>query len=570
MKQLLRYLSWAWGTSWPLYAATVLTTNVMGALAVATFLRFLIPLPEAKELTSLNTTTATLYVAYFAFAVVAGIAMTLYFFAPVLRWQRNPKAYDPNMVRDLVLRIPLLQTVTGAILWGIGVIVFTVVALQYSTRWGVTVAVCAVLGGLMVGLMTYMEAERLVRPVAARALAKGAPDHSRLSPLSHRLMTTWALTSAVPVLGMVLMMLATVVGYFPDDSNQVMPALLALALTTLATGFSGTLLFSMAVADPIRELQYAINRVRRGEVNTDVRIYDSSEIGVLQAGFNEMMRGLQQRQQVSDLFGRYVGTEVARRALEEKPELGGETRHVAVLFVDVIGSTGFATERDPEYVVKALNEFFDRVVEVVHANKGIINKFEGDAALAVFGAPLPLDDVAGHALAAARQLKAKLQGLEFVAGVGVAAGSVVAGHIGAKDRFEYTVIGDAVNQAARLTDLAKQTPGQVLTSAATLRAANEAEQRRWTLMKSVELRGRREMTQLARPIRPTLADRNAAQRGAGGSGATGGTGGAGPASTAKPAGDAPATSTNTPTTAPTGSFGDGHDSVMDTKEPPRS
>ena len=272
----------------------------------------------------------------------------------------------------------------------------------------------------------------------------------------------------------------------------------------------GTMLFSMAVADPIRELQYAINRVRRGKVNTDVRIYDSSEIGVLQAGFNEMMRGLQERQRVSDLFGRYVGTEVARRALEEKPELGGETRHVAVLFVDVIGSTGFATEKEPQHVVKALNEFFDRVVEVVHANKGIINKFEGDAALAVFGAPRPLDDVAGHALAAARELKAKLQGLEFAAGIGVAAGSVVAGHIGAKDRFEYTVIGDAVNQAARLTDLAKKTPGQVLTSAVTLRAANEAEQARWTMMKSVELRGRREMTQIARPIRATLADRSEA------------------------------------------------------------
>ncbi|HIW96126.1 MAG TPA: adenylate/guanylate cyclase domain-containing protein [Candidatus Corynebacterium gallistercoris] len=507
MTQLLRYIRWARGTSWPLYAATVLATNVIGALAVATFLRLLVPIPEAKELTSFDTTTATLYAAYFAFAVLAGITMTLYFFAPVLRWQRNPQAYDPNMIRDLVLRIPLLQTITGAVLWIIGVVIFTLVALQYSTRWGVTVAVCAVLGGLMVGLMTYMEAERLVRPVAARALAKGAPEQSRLSPLSHRLITTWALTSAVPVLGMLLLMIAVFIGYFPGDAHSIIPSLLALGVTTLITGYSGTVLFSMAVADPIRELQYAINRVRRGQVNTDVRIYDSSEIGVLQAGFNEMMRGLRERQQVSDLFGRYVGTEVARRALEEQPELGGESRNVAVLFVDVIGSTGFAAEKEPEYVVNALNEFFDRVVEVVHANKGIINKFEGDAALAVFGAPLPLDDVAGHALAAARELKAKLQGLEFVAGIGVAAGSVVAGHIGAKDRFEYTVIGDAVNQAARLTDLAKQTPGQVLTSAATLQAANEAEQQRWTMMKSVELRGRREMTQLARPIRPTLADR---------------------------------------------------------------
>lgn len=508
MSSLLRYIRWAWNTSWPLYAATILFTNILGALASATFLRFLIPLPSARALTKFDTTTATLYAAYFVFAIIAGIAMTLYFFLPVLRWQRNPTAYDPNKVRDLVLRIPVLQTITGALLWLLGVVIFSVVAWTYEPVWGVTVAVTGTLGGLMVSLMTYMEAERLVRPIAARALAKGAPDNSRLSPLSTRLMTTWSLTTAVPLVGIVCLLLAISSGYYPENSGEIIPAILALAITTLVTGFAGMVLFSMAVADPIRELQFAINSVRVGELDTAVRIYDSSEIGVLQAGFNEMMRGLRERRRVSDLFGRYVGTEVAQRAIKEKPELGGETRHVAVLFVDVIGSTGFAATRDPEYVVTALNEFFDRVVDVVHRNKGIINKFEGDAALAVFGAPLPLDDVAGHALAAARELKAALQGLEFVAGIGVAAGSVVAGHIGAKDRFEYTVVGDAVNQAARLTELAKDTPGKVLTSAATLRDANDDEQGRWTLMKSVELRGRRQMTQLARPIRPTLADRN--------------------------------------------------------------
>ena len=229
---------------------------------------------------------------------------------------------------------------------------------------------------------------------------------------------------------------------------------------------------------------------------------------MLQAGFNEMMRGLKERQRVRDIFGRYVGTEVARRALEDVPELGGEDREVAVLFVDVIGSTTFAVNHTPEEVVEELNRFFEHVVEVVHRNKGVINKFQGDAALAVFGAPIPLSDATGYALTAARELRQELTGLRLEAGIGVAAGHVVAGHIGGHDRFEYTVIGDAVNTAARLTEYAKDTPGRVLTNAATLARANEAEQTRWTVMKSVELRGRNMMTQLARPVRPTLADRS--------------------------------------------------------------
>ena len=357
-------------------------------------------------------------------------------------------------------------------------------------------------------LLTYLEAELLVRPIAAKALAQGFADSTLEPPVRVRMQLTWIVTSGVPILGMLLMVVGQRVRYFHHDSSSILPGIIALGCVALITVAVGTTLVTKSIVDPISELHEAIERVRRGDANTAVRIYDGSEIGVLQAGFNEMMRGLRERQRVHDLFGRYVGAEVASRALEELPTLGGEDRNVAVLFIDVIGSTSFAVNHTPEDVVAALNDFFEQVVAVVHHNKGFINKFQGDAALAVFGAPLPLSDAAGHALAAARELRQKLKGLKLSCGIGVAAGHVVAGHIGGSDRFEYTVIGDAVNQAARLTELAKDTPGRVLTSAATLREANEAEQARWTVLKSVELRGRKEMTQLARPIRPTLADRS--------------------------------------------------------------
>ena len=188
-----------------------------------------------------------------------------------------------------------------------------------------------------------------------------------------------------------------------------------------------------------------------------MQIYDASELGLLQAGFNDMVRDLSERQRLRDLFGRYVGEDVARRALERGTELGGQERDVAVLFVDLVGSTQLAATRPPAEVVHLLNEFFRVVVDTVGRHGGFVNKFQGDAALAIFGAPIEHPDASGGALAAARELHDELLPVigsaEF--GIGVSSGRAIAGHIGAQARFEYTVIGDPVNEAARLTELAK-------------------------------------------------------------------------------------------------------------------
>lgn len=508
MNRLLRGFTWLMGTNWPVYAATVLGVNIIGAVAVMSFTRRLLPIPEIREFTSDIPHLWAVGVAYVLFAVIVGIVVTMRLFRPILDWQRNPDAHDRIMVRNLVLRIPFYQAAVAAAVWALGIIIAVVVASQDSGLLGLVVGLSTTLMGLLVVLLTYLLAGRLVRPIAAQALARSVEDSTIEAPIRTRLILAWVMTTGVPLVGVLLLMVGRYFKIFDNQAGDLIPATVALVLTAMVTGLLGTVYATSSVVDPIHELQDAISRVRRGEDGVEVDIYDGSEMGVLQAGFNEMMRGLRERQRVSDIFGRYVGTEVAQRALEERPELGGEDRKVAVLFIDVIGSTTFAVSHTPEEVVEELNKFFEIVVSVVHRNKGIINKFQGDAALAVFGAPLNVPDSASMALQAAREMRQELRGLQLQAGIGVAAGHVVAGHIGGSDRFEYTVIGDAVNEAARLTELAKDTPGQVLTNSATLRGANEAEQARWTLMKSIELRGRRRMTQLARPIRPTLADRS--------------------------------------------------------------
>ena len=146
-----------------------------------------------------------------------------------------------------------------------------------------------------------------------------------------------------------------------------------------------------------------------------------------------------------------------------------------------------------------LNDFFRIVVNAVDARDGMINKFQGDAALAVFGAPLRIDGAASAALATARALGEQLRELPLVDfGIGVSAGSVFAGNIGAENRYEYTVIGDPVNEAARLADLAKTSDRRILCSSAAIERA-DLDERRLGRQGQRGVAGRSEATEISRP-----------------------------------------------------------------------
>jgi adenylate cyclase len=159
-----------------------------------------------------------------------------------------------------------------------------------------------------------------------------------------------------------------------------------------------------------------------------------------------------------------------------------------------------AASRSPQEVAEVLNDFFRIVVGAVDERNGLINKFQGDAALAVFGAPLPADDAASAALATARSLRGLLRRLPVVDfGIGVSAGPVFAGNIGAENRYEYTVVGDAVNEAARLADFAKALDRRIVCSAAAIDRADAAERQHWVAHGDTVLRGRSESTRIWTP-----------------------------------------------------------------------
>jgi adenylate cyclase len=502
------FVQWLVRTPWPVFSLSQLQADIIGALLVLGFLRYGLPPEDRIELQDLPGPNLAIFAGSVVFLFVVGFWISVRLLVPVFRWQRRDGLLidtDPaatELARSRALRTPFYRTVINLVSWLIGGVVFIVASWPVAKHAAPVVAVAIALGAAATAIIGYLQSERVLRPVAVAALRGGLPENIRASGVIGRQILAWALSTGVPLLAIVLTVAADKASYLHGPPEKLLNPILLLALLALGIGLASTLLVAMSIADPLRQLRWALGEVQRGNYNAHMQIYDASELGLLQAGFNDMVRDLSERQRLRDLFGRYVGEDVARRALERGTELGGQERDVAVLFVDLVGSTQLAATRPPAEVVILLNEFFRVVVDTVGRHGGFVNKFQGDAALAIFGAPIEHPDASGGALAAARELHDELLPVIGTAefGIGVSAGRAIAGHIGAQARFEYTVIGDPVNEAARLTELAKLEDGHVLASAVAVSGALDAEALCWDVAEVVALRGRMAPTQLARPL----------------------------------------------------------------------
>lgn len=414
-----------------------------------------------------------------------------------LRWATEGRPPDRTDQRNTMLT-PWRIAVTHLVLWGAATALFTTLyGIQdpdFIPRVGLVLAFC----GMVVATTSYLAAEFALRPVAAAALAAGRPPRGLAPGIMGRLMTVWMLGSGVPVLGICsIAVFSLILGNL--STRQLAIAVLVTSVVSLIVGFILMWVSAWLTATPVRLVRAALKRVERGDLEANVVVFDGTELGELQRGFNTMVGGLRERERVRDLFGRHVGREVAAAAELEMPRLGGEERHVAVLFIDIVGSTEMVTSRPPIEVVELLNRFFAVIVEEVDNHNGLVNKFEGDAALAIFGAPVALECPEDNALAATRTIARRLRKEvpECSARIGVGSGEVVAGNVGARERFEYTVIGEPVNEAARLAELARSEPSRAIASAATVAAASEREQRFWRIGKPVRLRGYDERVPIA-------------------------------------------------------------------------
>jgi adenylate cyclase len=477
--------------------AVTVGANLVGAAVVVVLIVGVVPTPADAELRSIN---LVLVPAYIAGALVVGAVWGTRRLLPRLDWVRTGEPPDRDQQR-IALRAPVDILVVEVVLWGAAVVLFTVV--NGVADRGLILPVAFTVGGGATSTCAtaYLLAERALRPIAALALSQDPPDKPLVPGVAARSVLAWLLGSAVPVGGLGLVA-AFALAQGDVSADRLAGTILGLGGVTLVVGGLTTVLAARATASAVGSVRRALASVQDGDLAVRTAVFDGTEVGLLQAGFNRMAEGLEERERIRDLFGRHVGDSVARSAIAGHVELGGEVRDVGVLFVDIVGSTALAATTDPREVVTLLNRFFDVVVDVVDHHGGIVNKFEGDAALAIFGAPTEVDDAAGRALGAARAMATQLAAAvpELRAGIGVSHGAAVAGNVGGRRRYEYTVIGDPVNEAARLTELAKTIPGGVVAASVAVDAARPEERGRWQAGDELTLRGRMAPTRLYRPL----------------------------------------------------------------------
>ena len=428
------------------------------------FANFVVPTPELSDATENRVVNLIGFSVYLGGALVVGSLWG----TKRMRAMRNflDEERDPTEAeRREVLLGPLRLALVNAVLWLAAVVIFGALNTSYDGELGVAVAITVALGGITTTAFAYLLSERVLRAATAKAMMARPPRRPVVPGVVARSVIAWALGTGVPLLGLVIVAIYTVGG---EDigRGELARTVVALGGIALVFGLFAIILAARAAADPITSVRRAINEVEGGNFDVEVPVYDASELGLLQAGFNRMVGGLRERERIREAFGTYVDRDVAEHILEEGG-MEGEEVEVTLVFLDVRDFTGFAERAPAREVVATLNRMFEIAVPVVRDHGGHVDKFVGDGLLAVFGAPRPAEDHAERAMKAAIELCARIERElkgELEIGIGINSGTVVAGSIGGAGRLEFSVIGDAVNVAARIEAATRETGDTILIS----------------------------------------------------------------------------------------------------------
>jgi len=316
-------------------------------------------------------------------------------------------------------------------------------------------------------------------------------------PIRMRLLVTFLLTSILPLLLMIVVDLALEQRLPGWAWQDLMRAQLFLVAITGVASTMMAMLVARFINRPVQALRDGMARVAAGDMAVRVPVRSTDELGELNARFNVMVEQLRRAARARELFGRYVSPAVAREALDREDALDSTLVRATAMFVDLRGFTAIAQRTPVQDVVRMLNVFYATVERVCEREAGVITQFLGDGVVVVFGGPLrPIEDHGRRAVRAAIALQwslvnhPALPGIgRLQAGIGICTGDMVAGHIHANERVVYTIVGDAVNQAARLQVKTRDLGAAILVTAGTRAELDPADGFCLRAMGAVPLRG---------------------------------------------------------------------------------
>ena len=422
---------------------------------------------------------------------LASIAMTFAFLVPTLVciiYSHRIFKSDEKIVKN-VAEIPSVFSLSSVIGWNLYYFIEMPFVIYARAQFGIYIKAIlisswafALFSGMTAWTLSYLAIEILNRTVLLpKVFPEGHISRNGFSfrpSFKHLMLFCFMVSSVFPV----VILLSSYISVQINNGLELHNGVIVVSVLLLLVAFIITISLSKLILNPLKNLTEASKRIQKGDYKSRVGIVTSDELGELADSFNDMADSLAEKEFMRDTFGKVVDPEVRDYLMSGAGKatigeaLGGETREVTVLFCDIRSFTAMSEKMEAAEVVSLLNRYFTALGKCITNHHGIINKYIGDAIMAIFGAPVSSQNSARDAFEAALEMRRALESIneEFLKdglpqlhfGIGIHTGPVFAGTIGAANRMEYTVIGDTVNTASRLESLCKTYAKDLLLSEA--------------------------------------------------------------------------------------------------------
>ncbi len=409
--------------------------------------------------------------------------VAFWYYLPIYQYILNPSKFKDleNLSRRL-LNSPVVSAAVSFIGWGIGMVGFFIVRIQYEQ--GIESIIKNIIISLIEMILCFSFIFYSIEYYNRIVLIPKLFPEGNLSSIrnvlkvniTHKIFIYYFVVFFLPTITFSILAWNLIKGNAsPDLHWKLIYFVIIISLLSIVI----TYYLSRSFIQPLLELDNVARNIKEGNYSRKMQILSTDEIGQLGESINEMSDSLVEKEKMKDYFGKVVDPRVRDLFLKGDLNLGGELKYITIMFTDIRGFTSISESYPPAEIVSWLNQYFQVMDESVRKYEGMINKYIGDAMMVIFGAPLSMEDHAERAVASALEMRENLKQLnqrfklnqlpQLQMGIGIHTGTVLAGNVGSSSRMEYTVVGDAVNIASRIESLCKEYKTDLLISEETYR-----------------------------------------------------------------------------------------------------